>query len=223
MGSVKLSIQTNTLKNQVLAFYCHSGFKTALYARIRSASIPFCEIEAQIPKEARCLDVGCGVGFVSNLLEIGSDKRIVLGIDIDGNRIKIAQQTLGKRKNIDFICGNIFNLNLQQFDVIIIVDVLHHLKPKLQQETIKKCVSLLSPKGFILIKDVGDRPRWKYWYNFFVDNFTRFLQITKGDKCHYLCSLEFKNLLQNNGLQADEIKIIHKDFAPHILIKGSKV
>ena len=214
--------QKMDLKAETFALYRGLGFKISLYVKIRWLLCPYLEIERQIPEGANCLDVGCGFGLLSNLLSLSSDKRYLFGIDIDKRRIETARKTIGKRKNIEFIRQDLFDIKKESFNVITFVDVLHHIRNEIKQRIIEKSVSLLSPGGKILIKDVTDRPRWKYLYNYLFDNSTRILRITKGNRCEYLNSNGFQKLLKKYGLHPYEIKIHHQDLAPHCLIIGSK-
>jgi len=210
------------LKSQIFDLYGGLGFRISLYIKIRWLLCPYLEIEHQIPQSATCLDVGCGFGLLGNLLSISSHKRYVVGIDIDNRRIETAQKTIGKRGNIEFIYHDLLDIKKRLFDVITFVDVLHHMSNEIKEKIIKKSVSLLSPGGILLIKDVTDRPRWKYLYNYLFDNSTRIFKITKGNRCSYLNAKGFQRLLKNHGLHPYEIKVKHQDFAPHCLVMGSK-
>lgn len=214
--------QKKDLKSQTFALYQGLGYRISLYIKIRWLLCPYLEIERQIPKKATCLDVGCGFGLLSNVLSLSSNKRYLFGIDIDNRRIETAQKTIGERRNIEFICQDLFDMEDETFNVITFVDVLHHINREIKQRIIEKSVSLLSPGGKILIKDVTDRPRWKYFYNYLFDNSTRIFKITKGNRCDYLNAYGFQKLLAKYGLHPYEIKIRHQDLAPHCLIIGSK-
>jgi 2-polyprenyl-3-methyl-5-hydroxy-6-metoxy-1,4-benzoquinol methylase len=215
--------QKKDLKSQTFELYRGLGFRISLYIKIRWLLCPYLEIEDQISQSATCLDVGCGFGLLSNLLSLSSQKRYVIGIDIDNRRIETAQKTIGDRENIEFICQDLFDIKKESFNVITFVDVLHHISNEIKQRIIEKSVSLLSPEGKIIIKDITDRPRWKYFYNYLFDNSTRIFKITKGNRCAYLNAQGFQKLLKNHGLHPCEIRIRHQDLAPHCLIMGSKI
>lgn len=81
---------------------------------------------------SRCLDVGCGSGYIGKLL---SEKNCeVYGIDTDEEALKIAQKNCGYKKVMNFNISNesderykkFFDNNMK-FDYIIFADVLEHL------------------------------------------------------------------------------------------------
>ena len=56
-------------------------------------------------------------------------------------------------------------------DCISLIDIIHHIPYKTQQELIKECFKKLKRGGVLLLKDLADKPRWKYFYNYFHDRF----------------------------------------------------
>lgn len=41
------------------------------------------------------------------------------------------------------------------------IDVLHHINPRQQQNVVKEAVSRVAPGGLFLCKDIDVRPRWR--------------------------------------------------------------
>lgn len=99
----------------------------------------------------KILEAGCGTGEFSCGFALGKAK--VLGIDISENSLRHAKK-LAKRfdlENAGFAQMDLINNPLQKesFDYIFCMGVLHHNKnPK---EAFSKLVTLLKPKGFIVI------------------------------------------------------------------------
>ncbi len=69
------------------------------------------------------LDAGCGTGTILKALNV--PKR--LGVDISGEMIEIAKKR-HTEPNIDFIKGDIADINVGQFDVVIFFDVIEHVQ-----------------------------------------------------------------------------------------------
>jgi len=75
------------------------------------------------------LDVGCGNGSVSR--DVAKKAKYVVGIDIDGNKIKDAKNNF-LLDNIEYICGDIINQSFKQkFDVVILSNVLEHIEDRI--------------------------------------------------------------------------------------------
>ena len=45
-----------------------------------------------------------------------------------------------------------------KFDVVTVIDVLHHIKPKEQSLFVKKTIDKINPGGTLIIKDMNTRP-----------------------------------------------------------------
>jgi ubiquinone/menaquinone biosynthesis C-methylase UbiE len=99
----------------------------------------------------RCLDVGCGQGFLAN--HIANWAKEVIGVDISDNSIRIALE--GKkelnRKNLHCFVGDAEALGLREnsFDIIYSMGVLHHIPNT--QRGIDEIYQLLKPEGKAIV------------------------------------------------------------------------
>jgi len=76
------------------------------------------------------LDVGCGNGLVA--YDVAKRAKSVVGIDIDENKIRDAKKNF-LLDNIGYICGDIISWQFRQkFDVIIMSNVLEHIKNRIK-------------------------------------------------------------------------------------------
>lgn len=101
----------------------------------------------------RVLEIGCGEG--GNLLpfaKIGCD---ITGIDISQHKIEDANRFFS---NIDvrkkFLCEDIFSNSLEylgKFDIIIVHDVIEHIKPEYKNEFMSKIKLFLQPDGIVFM------------------------------------------------------------------------
>ena len=130
---------------------------------------PFVQIAAAVPPVCRVVDIGCGRGLLANYLALTGPERIVLGIDNQNQRITAAQLTVGERTNIKFRLQDALTLPREDFNVVVISDMLHHLPFPLQETLLASCFARLPSGGMLLLEEVGDRPRWKYFAHFLID------------------------------------------------------
>lgn len=105
--------------------------------------------------DGKIVDVGCGYGFISYMLYFVSDKRKILGIDSDAEKITVANNSIAKTADIEFVCANITEYPLPKADTYILCDLLHYIPIEQQKKLIVKCIENLNPGGSILIRD-GD-------------------------------------------------------------------
>ncbi|MBY0398112.1 MAG: class I SAM-dependent methyltransferase, partial [Thermoleophilia bacterium] len=47
------------------------------------------------------------------------------------------------------------------FDIVSLVDVMHHVPPPFRRSVIEQCYQALRPGGTLIYKDIGDRPAWR--------------------------------------------------------------
>jgi 2-polyprenyl-3-methyl-5-hydroxy-6-metoxy-1,4-benzoquinol methylase len=116
---------------------------------------PFERLLPHIPQRATVLDIGCGSGLLLALAaSSGLDIRGV-GVDTSEPAIAIAQ-LLGLR-------GVEFQQSWPEglFDVVTMVDVLHHVPPAEQRHFFQRAAAKVAPGGKLIYKDMAERPWWR--------------------------------------------------------------
>ncbi len=165
IGNRKSEIEAGLLpraeaRRRLLRLYAGHGW-TSLFCWLRywHANIP--GIEAHIPAEGTILDLGCGHGVLANYLALRSPRRHVIGLDISEHRIAIARAAAPP--NAEFRVQDIFSATVASCECIIVADVLHHLRSLAEgDELLALCSRALPPGGLLVVKEIGQRPWWKY-------------------------------------------------------------
>ncbi|MEO8760033.1 MAG: class I SAM-dependent methyltransferase, partial [Bacteroidia bacterium] len=101
----------------------------------------------------KIVDIGCGYGFLSIMLNLMSKEREILGIDYDDEKISIANNCLSKSDKLNFVCADVTAYNFEKSDAFIINDVLHYFSTEKQIQLIETCIKQLNPKGILIIRD----------------------------------------------------------------------
>ncbi len=124
-----------------------------------------------VPRKGTILDIGCGYGFMSYMLAFTAEERIITGIDYDEDKIATARHCFSKTDNINFVHANIMEFEFEQYDAIILADILHYLEPDEQRKIVEKCISKLNAGGIVIIregdKDISKRHQRTKWTEFF--------------------------------------------------------
>lgn len=152
---------------------------------LRPYICPFHVLVGYIPPGARLLDVGCGAGlFVSLLAELDFVQSAV-GFDANKTAIEfgqgvVAEQDKGDR--IQFECRDVYKDEWPAglFDVVSLIDVMHHVQPEEQEALLKTAARHVAPGGILLYKDMARRPLWRAWANRLHD------LLSAGDWIHYV-------------------------------------
>jgi SAM-dependent methyltransferase len=130
-------------------------------------------------KEKIVLDAGCGLGGRTIFYyEKGVGK--LYAIDIDPNHIKFAKDFAEKKgiSDIDFIISPIHKTNFSSnyFDIIILHDVLEHIRADLLEKSLIELFRILKPGGKIYIQ-------FPPWTSPFAAHLYDYINIPW---CHYL-------------------------------------
>ena len=98
------------------------------------------------------LEIGCGIGTMTSLLAKRVYDGHILANDISEKSVEIAKQELQAHNNLEFVVGDIVELEISQsFDVILLPDVLEHIPIDQHPRLFKKLSELLKPEGMIVI------------------------------------------------------------------------
>ena len=145
--------------------YRRAGRVQKTLAGARPFICPFARLVRHVPQNASILDIGCGSGFFVNLLAYQKRIRSAIGIDSQLSAIKIARLAATE---IHAEADVVFEHRLVEnglpegpFDIVSMIDVLHHMDPGQQRRAIEDAVSRVAPGGLFVFKDIGIRPRWR--------------------------------------------------------------
>ena len=122
---------------------------------------PFHELVSLVPGGSRVLDIGCGGGlFLAYLARLGI---ISSGVGIDPSRVAIAaaenmRANNGLGNQLDFVAGPFPYGSRECFDLVSLIDVLHHVPRPQQRDFIRAAVRHVKRGGFLLIKEMRPRP-----------------------------------------------------------------
>jgi 2-polyprenyl-3-methyl-5-hydroxy-6-metoxy-1,4-benzoquinol methylase len=129
---------------------------------------------------ARVLELGCAHGsFVALLRQVGYDAG---GVEMSPWVVDFGRKTF----DVPILIGPIeaLEIPLASFDAIVLMDVLEHLPNPV--ETMKHCLRLLKPDGFLLIQTPQFRAKMKFAE--LVARQDPFIEILKADEHLYLFS-----------------------------------
>jgi len=117
------------------------------------------QVEKYVPKRGKILDIGCGYGIFANFLALCSNKREILGVDMDEKKVQFAERHV---HNTSFQVGDANRIRVRNVGGILLLDVLHHLHSYNDQEKlIRSCRLMLKRGGKLIIVEVNDKPMWK--------------------------------------------------------------
>lgn len=138
---------------------------------LRPYICPFHRLLPLIPPGSSVLDVGCGSGLLTVLAAERIDVRRVVGFDSSPGAITLARTAAAKLASAGRPVPEYRLLDATadwpagQFDVVAVVDVMHHIPPEAKRSVIEQAAAKVTPGGRLLYKDIGPRPRWRATMN----------------------------------------------------------
>lgn len=143
-------------------------------------------------KELNCLDIGCGSGEMEKL--IYRDFKKITGIDTSKDRIKEANSIRLFNCEFKTNVGTEVDFKDNSFDIVLMINVLHHVDYRDRTKLLKEVKRVLKYKGISLIFEHNPfNPL--VWY--------RFYYVSKIDKrCQMVNPLKLKRKLNELGFKS---------------------
>lgn len=167
---------------------------------------PFERLIRHVSPGNSVLDVGCGAGLFLALLAGTVPNLRAVGFDSSVPAIKTAllmeQRARAKGLNAEMSFARLATSEpwpSGEFDVVSLVDVMHHIPPAFQKGVFENAAGRVKPGGILLYKDMADRPAFhagmnrlhdlvlaRQWINYVpvarVDEWAQELSLVPGHK-----------------------------------------
>jgi trans-aconitate methyltransferase len=205
----------------LIAAYPELSWRDRLHMIIRWRVCPMRQIAAHVPDSGTIIDLGCGHGLFTQLIARNSERRQVLGVDLDAHKIALAQ-TL-KFPNLEFRVSDVADIDLPPVQAVTIIDVFYLVPYDVQKHLLTVCAEKLAPGGVIVLKDMAEKPRWKVLLNWLEETLAvRVLRITLGSDFYFRARAEYKALLESLGFEVEIIPLDRGYYHPHVVFVARK-
>jgi len=200
-----------------------------LHTTIRAWTAPFEALETHVPQSGRVLEVGCGHGVFSTFLALSSPSRSVVGIDIDEQKISLANTTAKRLRpgeatvTFEYRPSGELPEAPSGWDAIVFADVLYLLQPADRTRLLEQCAAALAPGGVLIVKEVDTEPKFKARIAQFQEFLaTRVLRITHGDAMSFPSANELAKEMNAAGLSTRSSRLDQGYFHPHCVVVGTR-
>ncbi|MCU0560041.1 MAG: class I SAM-dependent methyltransferase [Desulfobacterales bacterium] len=197
---------------------------TRLHVLVRTLTCPFEPLLKRFPAQGAALDVGCGHGLLINLLARDPLHAGLTLCGIDHDAAKIEQARRSAPAGVEFSTRRLEAFPAHCFDAVSVVDVLYTVRREAWGEILAGCLRVLRPGGRLILKEVIDRPRWKYWTIMAQETLSVTLfGITKGERPHFESAADYCRAVAQAGfglLEAQPLK--SATWISHFLVVAQK-
>lgn len=209
----------------VLALYQSTPTQVQLHVKGRWRLFPFERLIGYVPSSGTLVDLGCGHGVWIFYLARHFHALSLLGVDPDRAKIEIAQSIVTEQQipNARFMVNDAEGIRLPECDLVSIIDVMYLIPYEAQRRVLEHVVDALRPSGKLLLKEMGEMPRWKYVWNWTEEWLAvRLLNITMGARFYFRTTRGWEALLRELGLKVQTVRIDQGYLHPHVLLIGEK-
>jgi len=161
-----------SLSEMARQLYADASLSIRWMQTYRPYICPFEELMPHVPHGSVVLDVGCGAGLFLGLLQACHLISGGFGLDRSAPAIGAAEAMsarLQSRSSGPALCfeqRDIFDSqgawrDSTTYDVVCLIDVLHHVPVKQRGDLLAFIASRVKPGGRLIYKDMCRRPRWR--------------------------------------------------------------
>lgn len=158
-----------------------------------------------LPNEGTLLDLGCGRGILLALLVTARkqlDLRLQLhGIEANPKAAKVARQALGADARIDV--ADLREATLPPARAVLLLDVLHYLPAKAQEDLLARIAGALEPGGVLLIRDADAAGGWRFTATRIQERLCALARRHWRQRFHFRRVAEWRQLLENLGFAVE--------------------
>lgn len=208
--------------NGTINLYADVGWKK-WFSKWRFRNAPYIEVEKNIAKKGRIIELGCGEGIFSNYVALSSSKREVIGYELNEERIKEADRGL---PNAKFKKADVTKLSLPKADTVVLFHVLHHLTSyKKQEELLQEIARLLKKGKKLVIVEVNMKFSLKFIVASLFDYFIVPVVFEKklNDKIYFRKSEDWVRYIRNLGFSVKSKEVDRGMVFPHLILYCTKL
>jgi len=172
---------------------------------------------------ARLLDLGCGQGLLASWLRAARQlydagqwqttwpepPRLAAYRGIELMPSDVLRASAAGAENVEFVQGDIRTADFGKVDTVVILDVLHYIKPEEQEQVLQRVREALLPSGKLVLR-IGDADGGlPFLYSKLVDLVVFFIRGHRIAKLHTRTLGEWSELLTRLGFSVESLPM-HK-------------
>lgn len=139
--------------------YMYKGTELELLALQQRTKEEFhAALSNALPRTGTITELGCGYGFHTYMIHFTGWKRNMIGIDTSEEKIDVANNCYSKSESINFVCGNVAEMELPGSGAFIINTENLSLDSDQLKSLIERCITSLNETGVVLLTGNSEIP-----------------------------------------------------------------
>lgn len=194
------------------------------YALLKYRTDPcYREVVRHIGSDSFTVDLGTGLGMLPVLLGTLGEKRRVLGIEWDPERMRCGLHAARGLPGVEMVKGDLHTSPIPACDVIALIDVLHYYEADQQEALLKRCRAALRPGGRLLLREGDGARRAGARWTRTVEMLATRLGWNRGPVVRFRPISELRSTLINLGFQVEEGELASRFFPGNVLLVAKVV
>lgn len=209
----------------LLARYRFCPWRERFHVALRCRMMNLWPLEAEVPREGRVADLGCGQGLVALALAAAAPGREVVGIEREERKVEAARRAGEGLGNLSFRQGDLLALDEKEggFDAALLLDVLYLWPGEAKRRILAGAGRALRKDGLLLVHEVVTTPAWKYGVALLQEWVAlNVLRTTASRGIHYASREENENLLRACGFEVEAVPFHRGKPYAHCLFRCRK-
>jgi SAM-dependent methyltransferase len=219
--------------------YRGTGFRTRAFLAARLVILPLRDLAQEFAQlEGQVLGVGSGHGLIARFAAEVNPRIEVEGIDVDRERVAIAEATRGRSPRVRIRVGDVRALAADAeargcaaatagargrrgaagvFDAAAAVDLMHHVPVADRAAVAYALARAVRPGGVLLVKDIAPTPRWKHAVNRLHD------RLVSGEATTAIDPTSLAELFAEAGFETERIARVGRlSPYPHFILRARR-
>ncbi len=208
-GRMKTELETPSyFRKKLIRNYIYKGPVLEWYTRIKlSLEKNYALVNSCVPRDAKIVDIGCGYGMMSYMLCFTSEKRNILGLDYDSDKIELASNCISNNDRVSFVAADALAYNYPDADVFLLSDVLHYMPEAKQDQLLNQCIIHLNPGGSIIIRDADKDLQQRHWGTRYTEYFSTHFGYNKAvnKRLYFFSGKKITDFATRHGMNVEVI------------------
>lgn len=209
----------------LLARYRFCPPRERFHVALRCRMMNLWLLEAEVPRQGRVADLGCGQGLAAVMLAASAPGRSVVGIEREARKVEAARRAGEGLGNLSFRQGDLLALDEPEggFDAALLLDVLYLWPGEEKRRIVENARRAIRTGGLLLVHEITTRPAWKYGVALLQEWLAlNVLRTTAGRGIHYASKEENEGLLRACGFAVETVPFHRGKPYAHFLFRCRK-